>query len=85
LTRATVPKEIRKDRWRLLAVEFSGHTLKGYLDGELLIEYSADRPLRGYVGLWTKADSVTYFDALIIEEKGQKRVIEFQEGRQSEK
>ena len=82
LTRATVPKEIRKDQWRLLAVEFSGHTLKGYLDGELLIEYAADRPLRGYVGLWTKADSVTYFDGLTIEAKGQKRVIEFQESRQ---
>ncbi len=82
LTRATVPKRIRKDQWRLLAVEFSGNTLKGYLDDELLIEYTADRPLRGYVGLWTKADSVTYFDELIIESKGKKRVIEFQDSRQ---
>ena len=78
LTRVTVPKEIKKDQWYLLAVEFSGNTLKGYLDDELLIEYTAERPLRGYVGLWTKADSVTYFDALTIEAKGKKRVIEFQ-------
>ena len=85
LTRATVPKEIKKDQWYLLAVEFSGHTLKGYLDDELLIEYTAERPLRGYVGLWTKADSVTYFDELTIEAKGKKRVIEFQGSRQPEK
>ncbi len=82
LTRATVPKRIRKDQWRLLAVEFSGNTLKGYLGDELLMEYTAERPLAGYVGLWTKADSVTYFDELIIESKGKKRVIEFQDSRQ---
>jgi pyruvate,water dikinase len=85
LTRATVPKEIKKDQWRLIAVEFSGNTLKGYLDDELLMEYTAERPLAGYVGLWTKADSVTYFDELTIEENGKKRVIEFQESRQPDK
>jgi hypothetical protein len=29
------------------------------------------------VGLWTKADSGTYFDELTIEEGGNKRVIDF--------
>jgi pyruvate,water dikinase len=77
LTRATVHKEIKKDQWYLIAVEFSGNTLKGYLDDELLMEYTAERPLAGYVGLWTKADSVTYFDELLIQEGGKQRVIEF--------
>jgi pyruvate,water dikinase len=62
LTRASVHKEIKKDQTYLIAVEFSGHTLKGYLDDGLVMEYTAERPLAGYVGLWTKADSVTYFD-----------------------
>ena len=60
-----------------MTVEISGNTLKGYLDDELLMEYTAERPLAGYVGLWTKADSVTYFDELTIEEGGKKRVIDF--------
>ena len=33
--------------------------------------------LAGYGGLWTKADSVTYFDELTTEEDGKKRVIDF--------
>ncbi len=77
LTRASVHKEIKQDQWYLIAVEFSGNNLKGYLDDELLMEYTAERPLAGYVGLWTKADSVTYFDELTIEEVGKKRVIDF--------
>ena len=77
LTRASVQKEIKKDQWYLITVEISGNTLKGYLDDELLMEYTAERPLAGYVGLWTKADSVTYFDELTIEEGGKKRVIDF--------
>jgi len=39
----------------------------------LLLEYQAERPLHGFVGLWTKADSVSYFDDLVIEAGGQKR------------
>jgi pyruvate,water dikinase len=58
-------------------VEISGNNLKGYVDGELLVEYAAERPLNGYVGLWTKADSVTYFEALTIAEGEKRRVIEF--------
>ncbi|MCX5892898.1 MAG: PEP-utilizing enzyme, partial [Deltaproteobacteria bacterium] len=85
LTRATVHKEISKDRWYLLAMEFAGKTLKGYLDNDLVMGYTAERPLAGYVGLWTKADSVTYFDDLTIEAKGKKRVIEFQVTNQPDK
>jgi pyruvate, water dikinase len=77
LTRATVQKEIMKDQWYLIAVEISGNTLKGYLDDELLMEYTAERPLAGYVGLWTKADSVTFFDELTIQGQGSKRVVGF--------
>ncbi len=75
--RATVNQEIKTGEWRSLATEISGNTCKGYLDGELRLEYTAARPLSGYVGLWTKADSVTYFDELTIEAGEKKRVIEF--------
>jgi pyruvate,water dikinase len=77
LTRARVEKGIKTADWYGITVEISGNTMKGYLDDELLMEYKAERPLAGYVGLWTKADSVTYFDALTIEAGGKKRVIDF--------
>jgi pyruvate,water dikinase len=77
LTRATVQHEIKKDQWYLITVETKGNTLKGYLDDQLLLEYTAERPLTGYVGLWTKADSVTFFNELTIDFHGKKRVVAF--------
>ena len=71
--RATVRRKIDAVRWYRIRAAISGHTLKGYLDDELLIEYSAQRPISGYVGIWTKADSVTSFDALTIEAGGNTR------------
>ncbi len=66
--RAAVRRKIETAEWYRIKAEISGRTLKGYLDGELLIEYTAERLINGYVGIWTKADSVTCFDALTIEE-----------------
>lgn len=70
-------KEIESGKWHLVSAEISGHTLKGYLDDERSIQYTAERPLSGYVGLWTKADSTTYFEELVIEEGTGKRMISF--------
>jgi len=77
LQRVTVKQEINTGEWRRLAAEISGNTFKGYLDDELRLEYTAERPLSGYAGLWTKADSVTYFADLTIEAGGNQRVVEF--------
>ena len=75
--RASVNRKIETAGWYRIRAEISGQTLKGYLDDELLIEYTAERPLNGYVGIWTKADSVTCFDALTIEENGKQQSIGF--------
>jgi pyruvate, water dikinase len=72
---ATVQKQIETGKWYDIKAEISGHTVKGYLDDELLIEYTAERPLNGHVGLWTKADSVTHFDELTIEANGSSKRI----------
>jgi pyruvate,water dikinase len=77
LTRANVPREITKDQWYLITVEIKGNTLKGYLDDDLLLEYTAERSLAGYVGLWTKADSVTFFDELSIEANSKTQQVSF--------
>jgi pyruvate,water dikinase len=71
--RANIAHPINTRQWYRITAEISGDVLKGYLDGELLLEYQAERPLHGFVGLWTKADSVSYFDDLVIEADGSKR------------
>ncbi len=53
--------------WHTLAVEARGDQLKVIWDGKVVIDVS-DGTFReaGKVGLWTKADSVTHFDALTV-------------------
>ena len=77
LKRVTTPVKAAADRWYQLRVEFADYHCRGFLDDEPVIDYEADRPLDGYVGLWTKADSVTQFADLTIESRGQRRVVEF--------
>ncbi len=77
IQRASVRKRIESDKWHLLKVEIKYNVVRGYFNNELLIEYNTEKSLQGFVGLWTKADSVTYFDEMIIETNGQKRIIEF--------
>ncbi|MBV5316312.1 MAG: hypothetical protein JZU50_00750 [Desulfobulbaceae bacterium] len=38
------------------------------VDGETVLRYQAEKPLHGHVGLWTKADSVTLFNDLVIDD-----------------
>ncbi len=60
-------RKIESGKWHSIKVELTGSNIKGYLNDQLLIEYHAGKPLDGYVGLWTKADSVTLFDQLTLE------------------
>ena len=54
--------------WHELAVEAHGDHLAVYWDGQEVIDVH-DQALRtpGKIGVWTKADSVTYFDDLRVE------------------
>ncbi|HEX8948633.1 MAG TPA: PEP/pyruvate-binding domain-containing protein [Dissulfurispiraceae bacterium] len=73
--RSSVNKKIETGRWHHLKVVIEGASVKGYLDDVLYLEYLAERPPGGLVGLWTKADSVTWFDELTIEAGGESRII----------
>ncbi|SPQ00326.1 Pyruvate phosphate dikinase, PEP/pyruvate binding protein (fragment) [Candidatus Sulfobium mesophilum] len=75
--RVAVNEKIHSNTWYDLSVEIIGDSIRGFLDGIPVIEYTADNQVQGFIGLWTKADSVTYFDELIIETKGNKKVIKF--------
>jgi len=55
-----VPTPTRK--WHELRVRIKDNLVKGYLNGEQIIGHELPEPVSGKVGLWTKADSVVYFD-----------------------
>jgi hypothetical protein len=49
-------------QWHDLRLEVSGKHVKGYLDGKPYLEYDLPGPVSGKIGVWSKADSVVYFD-----------------------
>ena len=53
-------------QWQELKLEATGDRLRGFLDGALVVETTDATYKAGRVGLWTKADSVTCFDDLIV-------------------
>ena len=59
--------KVAPNAWHNLAVEARGDHLQVFWDGKPIID-AQDDTFRdaGKVGLWTKADSVTYFDALTV-------------------
>lgn len=52
---------------------------RGYVDGNLLIEYTSDRPLEGYVGLWMKAGPVAHFEEVKVQTPALKRNLGLQQ------
>jgi hypothetical protein len=62
-----VKQEIPKNRWNTLRVTFREHVFNVFLNGQRLFE-TEDRTFdkAGKTGLWTKADSVTYFDDFAV-------------------
>jgi pyruvate,water dikinase len=67
LQRVTIERAIETGRWYGLEASLSGRRIRGLLDGEPLIDFEADRPVAGHVGLWTKADSVSRFTDFAIQ------------------
>jgi pyruvate,water dikinase len=67
--RASSQKKIESNRWYGLEVELSGRTIKGYLDEALILTHETATHLKGYAGLWTNADSVTWFRNFTVQRK----------------
>lgn len=57
-------------QWHELKLVVQGKNVKGYLDGKLYLEHALSEPVSGRIGLWSKADSVVYFDDIRIESTG---------------
>jgi hypothetical protein len=52
--------------WHKLRITAEGDHIKGWLNDQLLIDHHDSRFPSGRVGLWTKADSITAFDDLVV-------------------
>jgi hypothetical protein len=52
--------------WHTIRVVAKGSKIQAYLNGKLQIDHDDKTYAEGYVGLWTKADSVTEFDNLEV-------------------
>ena len=59
-----------------MRIETHGQQILTFVDDQQLIEYQAERSLSGFLGLWTKADSVTLFKDLTMHpQDGQTRLL----------
>ena len=52
---------LKMGEWHRMKVSIAGTQMRGYLDDELLLEYTLAEPVSGKVGLWSKTDSVSQF------------------------
>jgi Domain of Unknown Function (DUF1080) len=52
--------------WQELRVEVKGNHIRGFLNGKLVVEATDDTFKAGKIGLWTKADSFTCFDNVLV-------------------
>lgn len=57
---------LKYGEWHRMKIAVDGTQLRGYLDDELLLEYTLTEPVSGKVGLWSKTDSVSQFDDYTI-------------------
>jgi Domain of Unknown Function (DUF1080) len=53
-------------QWHKLRITAEGDHIKGWLNDQLLLDHHDSRFTSGRVGLWTKADSITAFDDLVV-------------------
>lgn len=56
-------------QWHTVRVVALGDRIQAWLDGGLYLDHRDSRFKSGRVGLWTKADSITAFDDLVIRGK----------------
>ena len=54
------------NQWNGLQVSVHGTNLQASLNGKHLLDYTLAEPVSGKVGLWSKTDSVSYFDDFTV-------------------
>lgn len=74
--RAAVPKVIETGLWHHLQVKVRGTWVEAVFNGEPVIAFDTEKPLGGFIGLWTKSDSTIWFDDLVIESDDARQRVE---------
>jgi hypothetical protein len=57
---------LQMKQWYSIKIAVHGTRLEGYLNGKLLLEYTLPEPVSGKIGVWSKTDSVSYFDDFTV-------------------
>src|SRR6266853_3430890 len=52
---------LKMKQWHTMKIVVQGTKLEGYLNGNLLLNYTLAEPVTGKIGVWSKTDSVSYF------------------------
>lgn len=60
--RGTENMPLARNLWHAMKITVNGQKLEGYLNGKLLLQYDLAEPVSGKIGVWSKTDSVSYFD-----------------------
>ena len=74
---ATAERKLITGLWYDLQVDVRHDRIIGSLDGEAVLTVATDKTPGGFIGLWTKADSTTWFDDLTMAAGGEIQRIEF--------
>jgi len=53
-------------QWYDMKITVHGAQIEGWLNGKKLIDHTWAEPISGKVGLWSKTDSVSYFDEFTV-------------------
>jgi hypothetical protein len=53
---------LARNQWHTLVISVHGTNLQASLNGKHLLDYTLPEPVSGKVGVWSKTDSVSYFD-----------------------
>jgi hypothetical protein len=64
--RGTTAVPLELGTWNELKVSVKGANIKAYLNGQLMIDQDWTEAISGKVGLWSKTDSMSEFDAFTV-------------------
>ena len=60
---------LQMNTWHTLEISLNGSSVGALLDGKHLLDYTLAEPVSGRIGVWSKTDSVSYFDQYTITTK----------------
>src|SRR6476660_9274453 len=64
--RGTENVPLQLNTWHTLEITVNGTALGASLDGKHLLDYTLAEPVSGKIGVWSKTDSVSYFDQYTV-------------------